>query len=131
MRKILISTVLAASALVATAPVAARVVPAPVVYANGHNDYGQYRSLQTRVDHLQREIRQLDRRNILSNREARSLMNDANAIEYRLHRSARNGLSFRERRDIDERLDRLQRRIAHEARDGDRYARNGRGDWHR
>lgn len=123
MRKTILTAAAAISALAVAAPAAAQWGPAPGYGYN--NNYGQYRSLQARVDHIQRQIRQLDRRNILSNREARKLMNDANSLEYRLRRSARNGLSYGEARDVQNRIQRLEWSIQREARDGNRWQ-NGR-----
>lgn len=128
MRKVLISAALAASTLAVAAPAAAQwAPPAPNGYAYGYNNYGQARRLQVRVDQLQREIRRLDHRNILSNREARRLMDESRGIEYRLRQSAYNGLNYREARDIEYRVARLENRIFREARDGNRYGNYGNG----
>lgn len=131
MRKFVLTAAAAVSALAVAAPAAAQWGQAPGYgYGNGYNqNYGHVRSLQARVDNVQRHISQLDRRNILSNREARRLMNDANGIEYRLRRSARNGLNYAEARDIQNRIQRLEWSIQREARDGnnwrnDRYGYN-------
>jgi len=115
MRTKLLTAAAALSVLGVTAPAAAQWAPAPNYGYN--NNYGQVRALQVRVDRAQHEIIQLDRRNILSNREARSLRNDARNIEYRLRRAGRNGLSYNESRDINTRLARLEQRIFSEARD--------------
>lgn len=126
MRKILISAALAASTLAVAAPAAAQwAPPQPQGYGYGYNNYGQVRRLQARVDQLQREIRHLDRRNILSNREARRLMDESRGIEYRLRGAAHNGLNRHEAREIDYRIGRLENRIFREARDGNRYVHNG------
>lgn len=130
MRKLLISAALAASTLAVAAPAAAQwAPPAPNGYAYGYNNHGQARRLQVRVDQLQREIYRLDRRNILSNREARRLMDDARSIEYRLRRSAYNGLNYGEARDLEYRVARLENRIFREARDGNRYGNYGYGNY--
>ena len=115
MRTKFLTAAAALSVLGVAAPAAAQWAPAPNYGYN--NNYGQVRALQVRVDRAQREIIQLDRRNILSNREARSLRNDARNIEYRLRRAGRNGLSYNESRDINTRLARLEQRIFREARD--------------
>src|SRR5262245_32765222 len=91
MRKLLISAAIAASTLVAAAPAAAQYYPQGNAY--GYNNYGQVRRLQARVDNLQRQITHLDRRNILSNREAARLRDDSREVENRLHRVARNGFT--------------------------------------
>jgi predicted RNase H-like nuclease (RuvC/YqgF family) len=122
MRKFLISAALAASTLVAAAPAAAQYYPQqPQGYGNGYNNYGQVRRLQVRVDNLQRQISNLDRRNILSNREASNLRGESRDVERRLHNAARNGLSGWESNDIERRVYRLETRIQREARDGNRY----------
>jgi hypothetical protein len=129
MKKFLISAAIAAGALGLAAPAAAQYAPnygAPYGNAYGHNNnYGQARSLQVRVDRLQREIRQLDRRNILSNREAARLLDDSRDLERRLHRNARDGrgLTWNEMRAVEVRLVRLEQRVIHDARDGNRWSR--------
>jgi predicted RNase H-like nuclease (RuvC/YqgF family) len=132
MRKFIISAALAASALTAAAPAAAQYYPQPQNYGYGYNNYGQVRRLQARVDQLQRQIVHLDRRNILSNREAARLMQDGREIERRLRFAARNGFSGWEAQDIQRRIYRLETRIQREARDGNRWRggyNDGRGGW--
>jgi hypothetical protein len=123
MRKFLISAALAASTLVAAAPAAAQYYPPqPQGNAYGyHGNYGQVRRLDARIDALQRQIQHLDRRNILSNREANRLRADSNDVERRLRYAARNGLSGWEANDIGRRVQRLEVRIQREARDGNNY----------
>src|SRR4030095_360467 len=122
MRKFLISAAFAASTIVAAAPAAAQWYPPQQQgYGYGYNKYGQVRRLQVRVDDLQRHINNLDRRNILSNREASRLRDESRDVERRLHYAARNGLSGWEAQDIDRRIGRLEYRIQREARDGNRY----------
>ena len=74
MRKFLVSAALLASTVAVAAPAPASAQwypPQPQGYAYGYNNnYGQVRRLQVRIDQIQRQIVQLDRRNILSNREA-------------------------------------------------------------
>ncbi|MCL6697927.1 hypothetical protein LZ496_03900 [Sphingomonas sp. NSE70-1] len=119
MRKFIISAALAASTLVAAAPAAAQGYPQGNAY--GYNNYGQVRRLDARIDNIQRQIDHLDRRNILSNREAGRLRNESRDVENRLHRVARNGFTNWERNDIENRIQRLEVRIQREARDGNRY----------
>jgi hypothetical protein len=122
MRKFLISAAVAVAALAAAAPAAAQYYPAPPPgYGYGYNNYGQARALQARIDNLQRQISHLDRRNIISEREARNLMNDARAVEHRLRETARRGLSYSEQRAVEVRIARLERQIWRDARDGRRY----------
>jgi hypothetical protein len=122
MRKFLISAALAASTFVAAAPAAAQYYPQqPQGYGYGYHNHGQVRRLQARVDSLQRQISHLDRRNILSEREASRLRGESRDVERRLHYAARNGLSGNEAYSIDRRIQRLEYRIQSEARDGNRY----------
>ncbi|MBA3836029.1 MAG: hypothetical protein H0X53_09385, partial [Sphingomonas sp.] len=102
MRIFIISLAAAASALAVASPASAQYYPAPApqgygVPGYGVPGYGQHfghvRALQARVNQIQRQIRFLDRRNILSNREARSLRNQSELIERRLRRAARYGLN--------------------------------------
>ena len=120
MRKFIISTALAASTLVAAAPAAAQWYP-PQGNAYGYDNYGQVRRLDARIDALQRQINHLDRRNILSDREANRLRDQSRDIEKRLQRVAHNGFTGWERNDIENRIQRLEVRIQREARDGNRY----------
>jgi hypothetical protein len=134
MKKFLISAAVAAGALTIAAPAAAQYAPsygAPYGQAYGYNNYGQVRSLQVRVDQIQRQIHQLDRRNILSNREAARLMDDSRDLERRLQRSSRNGLSRSEHYAVVTRLARLEQRVMHDARDGNRWSdrRDGNRNW--
>jgi opacity protein-like surface antigen len=120
MRKFIISAALAASTLVAAAPAAAQWYP-PQGNAYGYNNYGQVRRLDARIDAIQRQIDHLDRRNILSNREASRLRGESRDVENRLQRVARNGFTGWERNDIENRIQRLEVRVQREARDGNRY----------
>jgi hypothetical protein len=134
MRKFVISAALLASTVAVAAPASAQwYPPQPQGYAYGYNNnYGQVRRLQVRIDQIQRQIRQLDRRNVLSNREARRLSDEARSLEYRLRQLGYNGLNGRERYDIERRIARLEQHVYREARDGnnwrnDRYGRGGYG----
>jgi cell division protein FtsB len=129
MRKFVIAAALAASALTAAAPAAAQYYPPqPQGYGYGYNNYGQVRRLQVRIDQVQRQIDQLDRRDILSEREARRLRDESRGLENRLRRAARYGLNDRERYDIERGIQRLEYHIQREARDGNGW-RNDRGGW--
>jgi opacity protein-like surface antigen len=127
MRKFLISAALAASALIAAAPAAAQWYPQQQQQGYGYgyqNNYGQTRRLQVRIDQLQRQINQLDRRNLLSRGEASRLRGESRNLEYRLRSAARYGLNGREAYDVERGIQRLEYRIQREARDGNRYAYN-------
>jgi hypothetical protein len=128
MRKFLISAALAASTILVTAPAAAQWAPQGQGY--GYDNYGQARRLQVRIDQLQRQIAQLDRRNILSEREASRLRGESRDIERRLRSASRYGLNGQERYGIERRIQRLEVRIQREARDGNRYRGNyGQAGW--
>jgi hypothetical protein len=119
MRIILISLAAAASALAVATPAAAQYAPQPQGYAYGHQgNWGQARALQVRIDNIQRQIQRLDRRNVLSDREARRLLQDSRELERRLRFVRQNGLSANERYDIERRLARLEQRLFRDARDG-------------
>jgi hypothetical protein len=131
MRKFLISLATAASALAFAAPAAAQYYPAPMPQPYGYgygfqNNYGQVRALQARVDHVERMINRLDRRDVIRERTADRLRNEANGIEYRLRRSARYGLNPYEANDIHARIARLEQRVQWAM--YDRRGRNGRHD---
>ena len=116
MRKFLITAATAASALAFAAPAAAQFYPAPQPqpYGHGygyHHNYGQVRAFQARVDHLERTINRLDRRNVIRERTAKRLRDEANGIEYRLRRSARNGLNPYEANHIQSRITRLEQHL--------------------
>jgi predicted RNase H-like nuclease (RuvC/YqgF family) len=124
MRKVLISLAAAAATLAVAAPASAQVYGAPrynAPYGNAYGyGYGNIRALQMRVDAIQRQINVLDRRNILSNREARRLREQSRDLERRLHQRARNGLSPREMQNIQIRIARLEQRVQIQARDWNR-----------
>lgn len=119
MRKFVLAAALAASTAFAAAPAAAQYYDPPQGYGYGyHDNYGQVRRLQVRVDQLQRQINRLDRRNILSEREADRLRSQSRSLERQLHRAARYGLNGRERYSIERSIQRLEYRIHRDARDG-------------
>ena len=132
MRKVLISTILAASTLAIAAPAAAQwTLSYGNQYGNqyggqygnayGYNNYGQTRSLMVRINRLEQQIRQLDQRNILSEREAHQLRDEANRIERRLRQASYNGLNGYEARDIHVRIARLEQNVRYQASDGNRW----------
>jgi hypothetical protein len=146
MRKVLIPLAAAVSAVAVAAPASAQVYSnigvglgigtpgygGPVYgapgygYGNGYNDYGQVRSLQYRVDAIQRQIEILDRRDVLSEREARRLREQSRNVERRLYRAAQYGLNPYEARDLNYQIASLEQRVQREA--WDRDGRYGRGD---
>lgn len=134
MVKLLISTAVAAAAMMVASPAAAQYYPQPNYGYNDNRGYnsgnwGSIRSYQTRVDRLRQEIRQLDRRNILSEREARRLDNLARDLRRDIQRAGVNGFSRSERYQLDRRLQNLELLVRREATDGNRY-RDRRFDQH-
>ncbi|HYI42785.1 MAG TPA: hypothetical protein VD768_04095 [Sphingomicrobium sp.] len=127
MRKLLISFAAAVSVAAFAAPASAQYRPAPQGNAYGYqNNYGQTRQLQARVQELRQRIRQLDRSNRLSNREARRLDSHAAGLQHRINVAARQGLNWRERDDIGRRIEALGHAIRYEIRDGNnRWGWNG------
>ena len=122
MRTVLISLAAAASALAVATPASAQwssqPYPAPGYgFGSGFTDP---RGLQVRIDRVQWQIRDFDRRNILSRREARRLRDKSVAIEHKLLHASRNGLSPWEARDIGSRIARLEERVHREAMDRNR-----------
>jgi len=121
MRKFLISAAVAASTIAVASPAAAQYYPQPQGYAYGYNNHGQTRRLLARVDQIRRQIERFDARDRISEREARDLRREANALRDRVRRASFNGLSFRERQAIEIRIARLEQRVQHELRDGNRW----------
>ncbi len=126
MVKLLISTAVAAAAMAVASPAAAQYYPQPNYGYNddrGYNsgNWGSIRSYQTRVDRLRHEIRQLDRRNILSESEARRLDDEARRLRRDIQLAGFNGFSRSERYELDRRLQNLRLLIRREASDGNRY----------
>lgn len=121
MRKFVIALAAAGSALVAAAPASAQYAPQPYGNAYGYRNgnFGQVRALQARIDAVERQIRFLDRRNVVRDDRADRFRAEANQIEHRLHRAARNGLSRYEAREINNRIARLEQRVQYSV------ARNG------
>ena len=119
MRKVLISLAAAGAAIAAASPAAAQYFPVrqPAPYGYGYNGYGysngwgQVRSLQARIDNVERQISRLDRRDRIGDRSADRLRDEANRIERRLHERARGGLNPYEANDIQARIARLEQRV--------------------
>jgi predicted RNase H-like nuclease (RuvC/YqgF family) len=123
MRTALVTIAAAASALAFAAPASAQWYPQPRGYAYGYQyNYGHVRSLQARINMLQRHIARLDSRDIITEREARRLRVESRDLERRLHRAARYGLHPREAYAMHNRIERLEYRIFRDARDGRRWS---------
>jgi hypothetical protein len=124
MRKVLISLAVAASAVAVASPASAQVYPQPRGPQGNawgyHNNHGQVRALQVRVDSIQRRIERLRDRRALTRNEAHGLRSEASNVERRLRLSSRYGLNPRERQNIEIRIARLEQHVRHEVRDGRR-----------
>jgi hypothetical protein len=130
MRKFVLPLAVVGAALVAATPATAQYYPAPQAapyaygsgYGNGYtNNWSQVRSLQVRIDNIERQINRLDRRDVIRGRSADRLLDEANKIERRLHERARGGLNPREAGDIEVRIGRLEQRVQFAM--NDRYGR--------
>jgi len=122
MRKLVLALAAAGSALAIAAPASAQYYPQPG-YGNGYgyngygyngygyNNFGQVRALQARIDNVERQIRFLDRRDVIRDGRADRLREEANRIERQLHFAARNGLNPYEANEISARISRLEQRV--------------------
>lgn len=119
MRKLTLTLAAAGAALAFAAPASAQYFPQPGYgQGYGYHNYGHVRSLQARVDGIQRQIDFLYHRRAITRNERNGLQNDARNVEYRLRRAASYGLNPYEARDIESRIYRLERHISREVRDG-------------
>lgn len=124
MRKFIITAALATATIAAAAPASAQWAPQGNAY--GYDNRGQGRRLEVRIMQLRREIARLDRRNVLSEREARRLDAEARNLEMRFREFAYNGIDGRERYILQQRIERLEWAIRRQATDGNRRAGDGR-----
>lgn len=119
MRKFIVSAALVTATLAAAAPASAQWArPIPQGNAYGYNNYGQVRRLEARVDQIRRQIQRFDRRNIISDREARRLGEEARDLDRRINMLARNGFNNRDRYEVERRLVRLEQRLQRDVNDG-------------
>jgi hypothetical protein len=80
-------------------------------YNFGYNNYGHVRALQARIDRVQRNIDRLDRRDVIRERTARRLREEARAVERRLRYSTRFGLSPYEVNEVERQVFHIERRV--------------------
>jgi hypothetical protein len=139
MRKLIISLAAAGSVLAIATPAAAQYYPQQQPYGQQYgygqqpygnaygynNNYGQVRSLQVRINMVERQINQLDRRDRIRNHTADRLRDEANRIERRLRSASRNGLNGYEANDIQIRIVRLEQQVRYSL--ANNYGRNGYG----
>ena len=133
MRTMTLTLAAAGAAFAFAAPAAAQFYPAPAygyqqaAYAQNNwlfnfRDQRYARMMQDRVQRIRYDIRQMGAMRILSYREVRDLDREAQAVERRIWRASRNGLSNNEARKIDNRVRRLEDRVVREANDWNRRA---------
>jgi hypothetical protein len=127
--RVLLPLAAAVASVALASPAAAQWYPAPQYGpAYGYSAYGYQagyahaRSLQARVNGLQRVIANLDNRDIITEREARNLRGQSRDLERQLRRAAYNGLTQREAYALERRLQALEWRIQRDAHDGRRWA---------
>ena len=106
MRKIILSA-LVLSSVAAAAPAAAQ-----------NWGRGQNVAIERQITQLHQRIDNMAQRRLISNREQRSLHNEANGIQNRFYRYARNGLSQREHHELRDRIQDLRQRIQRERHEG-------------
>lgn len=135
MRKYVLALVAAGSAIAVAAPASAQYYPQPRGNAYGYNNWGQVRALQARLHAVERQVRFLDRRDVVGERRSDRMREEVDRIEDRLRRASRNGLNPYEANGISARISRLEQRIQYavanrggygEYRDRDRDGRNDR-----
>ncbi|MCB2060439.1 MAG: hypothetical protein R3E09_12125 [Novosphingobium sp.] len=107
--KIIVPALCAAMALGAAVP------------AQAYPTQGRNQSIASQIDELQRAVNRNDRRDAISEREARSLRSDVRQLskQYRLY--SRNGLSRAEYRILDKRIDSIRAKLHVERHDRDRH----------
>ena len=138
MRKLLFSLAAAGAALAIASPASAQYYqgqPYGAPYGNAYgyqNNWGVTRSLQQRLNNIERQIHRLDRRDRIRDRSADRLRYEAADLHRRLFDRSRNGLSPREAQDISVRIQRLEQRVQWAMNQGGygRYGYNGyQGQW--
>ena len=115
MRKLLISTALAAVVLTAA--------PASAQYNNYNRGYGynQGGNFDQRISNLGQRIDRAYQRRAITSNEARRLTNELRRIDRLYDDYRRNGLSQREAENIRYRLQNLQQQIREDRQDGRRH----------
>ena len=108
MQKFVLAIAAAGSALAFAVPATAQHFPQQVRY---NNNYVGLRTLQARINEVERQINRLDRRNAIRDRSADRLRAEANRIERQLRVYARNGLRRTEANDIQVRINHLQQQV--------------------
>ena len=118
MKKVVLALVAAGSALAFPRPPPLSIIPhrrrtaRPTETLMATRTIGaRVRSLQVRINNVQRQIKQLDRRDCIRDGQADRLRREANQLENRLQRATRYGLNGYEANDINVRVARLEQRV--------------------
>lgn len=101
-----------------------RTTPVRIDNARFDNNARAAFALRSQIDELQRMVNRNDRRDRISEREARGLRQDVWQLRRDFNAYSRNGLSDREARTLQFRVDRVKAKLHHERND-----RNDRNDW--
>lgn len=138
MRKMTLTLAAAGAAIAVAAPASAQYYPAPnyvPAYQRGYGyqqprygnnwlyNFGNQRyarMMQDRVQRIRHDIRQMGAARILSRSEVRDLDQEARAVQDRIFRYSRSGVSNSEARRIENRVRRLETRVMREANDWNR-----------
>lgn len=132
MRTFTLTMAAAGAVLAAASPATAQAYSAPnygyaqaAAFAQNNwlfnfRDQRYARMMQNRVQRIRHDIRQMGAMRILSRSEVRDLDREAVAVEQRIWRYSRNGVSMNDARKIDNRVRRLEDRVMREARDFNR-----------
>ena len=118
MRKLLISTALAAVALSA-APASAQYRDYGRNQGYGYNQQGG--NFDQRIDRIGQRIENAAQRGAISRGEYRRLINELRRVDILHDRYRQNGLSQREADDVRYRLQNLQQQVREDRQDGRRY----------
>ena len=124
MRNLVLTIAAGAAAIGMTAPASAQFYPVPTYRYQPYNygyhfnrGFGFAREMQSRVERIRGDIRNMQARRILSYNEARRLDREAASVQRRIYLASRNGISPGEARNVENRINRLQRDIIREAND--------------
>jgi hypothetical protein len=122
MRKFLVPVIAGVAALSVAVPASAQWAPPvyryqPYNYGYGYNGFNFARSMESRVQRLRNDIRNMQERRILSWQEGRNLDRQASNLQRRIYRASRNGIQPGEARRVENQIRNLEYRISREAQD--------------
>ena len=125
MRKFLVPVIAGIAAVSVAVPASAQWAPPvyryqPYNYGYGYNGFNFARSMESRVQRLRNDIRNMQERRILSWQEGRNLDRQANNLQRRIYRASRNGIQPGEARRLENQIRNLEYRVQREATDWNR-----------